>query len=132
MPGETFLLDANILLLLVTGLASPSYIAIHKRLRAYSTKDHVLLQKLLSTASGIVVTPNIVTETSNLARYTGKPVRGDILRVLRALLHETGEIYIESRVAAGHPAFPRLGLTDAALLQAEFAGHVLLAADLDL
>ena len=67
MPAKAVVLDANLLVLFVVGIASPSYIAKHKRLAAYTENDFALLTDLLSAAGSVIVTPNIVTETSNLA-----------------------------------------------------------------
>jgi hypothetical protein len=45
MPANAVVLDANLLVLLVVGIASPSYILKHKRTRADSAHDqnHTLL-----------------------------------------------------------------------------------------
>lgn len=62
MPARPIVLDTNLLVLLIVGIASPTYIAIHKQLRAYSLQDFDLLTRLLETASRIIVTPNTLTE----------------------------------------------------------------------
>ena len=134
MPVNAVILDANLLVLLVVGLYSRPYIARHKRLAAYSEKDFDLLSAYVASASRLIVTPNTVTETSNLAGQTSEPARGKILKVLGKLLHTTTteELYIDSKFAAEHPAFPRLGLTDSVLLNVADEGRTLLTADLDL
>jgi hypothetical protein len=132
MPADAVVLDANLLVLLVVGLASTAYIPRHKRLKAYSVNDHSLLTEFLSRASRIVVTPNTVTETSNLAGQIAEPARTHIFSVLRALLQNTDEVYIESQRASEHAAFLRLGVTDAVLLSTMTENHTLLTADLDL
>jgi hypothetical protein len=125
MPASAVVLDANLLVLLVVGVASGSYIAKHKRLRAYTENDYSLLTELLSTEPIIIVTPNVVTETSNLAAHIAEPARSHIHRVLRRLLKTTEERYVES-------IFYVLGITDAAILDVLSDGHTLLTADLDL
>ncbi len=132
MPVNVILLDANLLVLFTVGTASVRYIARHKRLRAYTEHDYHLLVSLLSTAATVCVTPNTVTEASNLARQIEEPARRAILEVLRVFLHRSQERYVMSSRAADAEVFPRLGITDAALLDSEFADHVLLTADLDL
>jgi hypothetical protein len=132
MPADAVILDANLLVLWVVGLASTSYISRHKRLQAYSVNDFSLLTNFLSRASRIVVTPNTITETSNLAAQIAEPARTYIFASLRALLQNTVEIYVESQRAAEHAAFPRLGITDSALLSTMTENHTLLTADLDL
>jgi hypothetical protein len=132
MPANAIVLDANLLVLFAVGTASRSYIARHKRLRAYTERDFVLLCDMLATASRIIVTPNTVTETSNLVRQIQEPARSHISKVLGALLTVADEIYVESKQAAEHTAFPRLGVTDAVLLNILTENHVLLTSDLDL
>jgi hypothetical protein len=132
MPGRAILLDANLLVLLSTGLASRAYIAAHKRLRAYTARDYDLLQQMLASAPKIIVTPNAATEASNLARQIAEPARTRIAEVLRRILEGVSEIYIASRKAVQTPVFIRLGIADAAMLDHEFADYVLLTADLDL
>jgi len=128
------ILDACLLLLLVVGTASLDYIAKHRRLRAYTATDFILLGQMLSRATKVIVTPNTLTETSNLAGYIAEPARTHIYEVLRALVEaaETEEQYVVSKVAAAHTEFVRLGLTDSALLQLATESHTLLTVDLDL
>ncbi len=132
MPADTVILDANLLVLLVVGTASRSYIAKHKNLQAYTEKDFVLLVDFLSRASRIIVTPNTITETSNVAGQIGQPMRAFIYEAFRVLLENMGETYIESHRAAGDAIFLRLGITDAALLNIVTKDQILLTADLDL
>lgn len=126
------ILDANLLLLLIVGLASQDYIATHRRLQSYTVEDFILLQRILAAAK-VVVTPNILTEASNLAGYVAEPARTRIYRVLKALV-EGGmeERHVESRQAVARDEFLRIGLTDAAILEMATASHTLLTVDLDL
>lgn len=130
----TIIVDANLLLLWIVGLASPDYIHKHKRLREYTDEDFPLLLKLLSRARKIILTPNTLTETSNLAGYIAEPARTEIFCILAVLIKaaETEERFIESKAAAARPEFVRLGLTDSALLHLAGDSHMLLTADVDL
>jgi len=92
MPGRAMLLDANLLVLLSTGLASRAYIADHKRLRAYTARDYDLRQQMLASAPKIIVTPNAATEASNLARQIAEPARTRIAEALRRILQGVSEI----------------------------------------
>lgn len=132
MPANAIVLDANFLVLFIVGAASPSYIAKHKRLRAYTEKDFRLLTDLLSAAPRIIVTPNTVTETSNLATQIADPARSHISTVLHALLTTTDEIYVESQLAAKNAAYLRLGITNSVLLSSMTGSRTLLTSDLDL
>ena len=116
MPANAVVIDTNLLVLLIVGIASPSYIARHKRLQAYTRQDFLLLTDFLSRARRVVVTPNTVTETSNLARQIAEPARSHIHRVLHAFLQTSEEVYVASKTAANHAALLRLDVADAALL----------------
>ena len=112
-------IDSNLLLLLVVGMASRDYISKHKRLRAFTPDDYDLLKEQLSVATEIVVTPNTLTETSNLIDHIDNPARSHIYGTLRQLLELPGaiETYVASREASARNALPRLGLTDCCLLE---------------
>jgi hypothetical protein len=113
-------------------MASPAYIARHKRLRAYSVRDFELLCTLVSAASRVIVTPNTVTEASNLAGQISEPARTRVFAQLRALVTVAEERYITSRQAAENSTFLRLGITDAVVLETMEVDLTLLTADLDL
>ena len=130
----TVIVDTNLFLLLIVGVADPRYIAKHKRLRAYSIQDFALLRRLLSHAKKILVTPNTMTETSNLASYIAEPARSHILETFRAAFAEArlSEKFVESQIAAKRAEFLRLGLTDAVLLHVAGEPAEILTADYEL
>jgi hypothetical protein len=132
MPADAIILDANLLVLLIVGMASRTYIAIHKRLRAYTERDFDLLTDFLARAARITVTPNTITETSNLVGQVAEPARRQVYLAFRALMPSTDEIYIESKRAAEDAVFPRLGITDSVLLNLAMENRIFLTADLDL
>jgi len=132
MPANAIVLDANLLVLLIVGAASRTYIAKHKRLRAFSERDFGLLTEIPSAAPRIVLTPNTVTEASNMAGQIPEPARTRIYAVFRALLPAADEIYLESTKAADHAAFLRLGVADSVLLSIMGENFTLVTADLDL
>jgi hypothetical protein len=126
------ILDSNLLLLLVVGLADRTYIGKHRRLQAYSEADFELLRQLIAPMSAIVVTPNILTETSNFAQQIAEPARTRIAIVFATLLEKLEEQYVASRQAAAQLEFPRLWLTDSGILDQMTEERVLLTADLSL
>ena len=132
MPGEAIVLDSNLLVLLIVGTASRSYVPGHRRLRAYSESDFDLLVDLIAPASSILLTPNTLTEASNLLGYIGEPARGKICDVFRVFIKAGEERYLESGRAAERDEFRRLGLTDSVLLHLAEEPSTLLTADLDL
>jgi hypothetical protein len=126
---RTLILDTNLLVLLIVGMTSRAYIGRHKRLRAFSDSDFDLLTSFVVAASRIAVTPNTLTETSNLVRQIEEPARTQIYDQFRRVISTADEHYVESGRAAARKDFLWLGLTDSALLQALSENHELLTTD---
>ena len=131
MPRALFI-DANLIVLLVVGLVSRDLIGRHRRTREFAVEDYDRLRQAISRVGSIRVTPNTLTEASNLLGQHGEPQRSRLLRTLGALIEQSPETVVASAVAARHDVFPRLGLTDAALLDVVSADAPLLTVDLDL
>ena len=129
----TYLLDTNLLLLLVIGMTDPKYIEKHERVRhIYDVEKFNRLFAFIATGNAIVCTPNILTETSNLLSQIGDPIRSEIMGQLAALIATSDERYVESRTAALAPSFIRLGLTDSAVLSLPKENMTVLTVDFDL
>lgn len=131
MPSRV-LLDSNLALLLVAGLTTPSSIAKHKRLQAYDIDDFEAIAGLVDQSGGLQFCPNVWSETSNLVRYTGEPLRSEISRTLARLVAAFGETYVESGTATQREEYVRLGLTDSVILCLAETGTTLVTVDLDL
>ena len=131
MPAAVFV-DANLLVLLVIGHHDPGLIAKHRRTKAFVLEDYSLLRQVLGRFRGVLVTPNTLTETSNLLSQHGEPVRSSLLKALRRMIYNTREVVVASEQAARNQAFDRLGLTDAALLEIISPETPLLTVDLQL
>lgn len=133
MNGISLILDANLLLLFIVGTTDRDLIAKHRRLRkTFSLDDFDLLWRLITDAPHVFVTPNTLTETSNLLGYIDEPARTQVFKMFRALIPSTNEEYVESQKAAGVEEFLRLGLTDSGLLEIASKSRSLLTTDLDL
>ena len=133
MPASGYFTDANLLVLLVAGDTDPHIITRHKRLKQFSVQDYRLLRELIAEAGGVVyVTPNTLTEASNLLRNYGEPDRTRLSNTLAALVNESQEVVVHSVDAVANRAYQRLGLTDAALLEVVSADRPLLTADVQL
>lgn len=131
MPGE-IILDTQLLVLYVVGSTSVSLIRRHKNTDTYTAEDYDLLSRVLLKAAKIWITPNILTECSNLLGQIGEPIRSQLFDKFRTLLSATDEVYITSRQAAEQAGFVRFGLADAASLEATDASRTLLTADFPL
>ena len=128
----TVLLDSNLLVLFIAGMSSREYIGRHRRLRDYSEEDFDLLVEFIRPMSALVVTPNILTEASNRLSGIAEPARSHIADTFRQILGSMDERFVQSTRAVEQREFPRLWLTDAAVLTELANSHVLLTADLDL
>ncbi len=129
---EGYFLDANLFVLLVVGSESRELIAKHRRLRNYSAEDYDILVELLENADRLFVTPNTLTETSNLLSQHGEPERSLLMRRLQFLIHESREVVVASADASSSIKFEELGLTDAALLEVITTEIPLLTVDFSL
>ena len=110
-------IDANLLVLLIVGSVGRDLIAKHRRLQAYSDEDFDILIDVIDPVGRVFVTPNTLTEASNLLAQHGDPERSHFFDRLRFIIKESREIVVASVDAANNKAFGRLGLTDAALLE---------------
>ena len=127
-PARAFL-DSNLLVFLLVGSVDRGLISRHRRSRRFSPDDYDRLLALLDPLDTVLVTPNTLTEASNLLSSSDDPRP---MACLRALIEETEEIVVASRAAARNRMFPRLGLTDAALLETVSAETPLITVDFDL
>ncbi len=126
-------IDTNLLVLLVVGETDKALISKHRRTRAYRVQDYERLVRLINEADHqVFVTPNTLTETSNLLAQRREPERSRLFGVLQALIGTAEETVVESKVATRNSHFKRLGLTDAVLLEVVSASNPLVTVDLDL
>lgn len=132
MGGISLIIDANLLVLFVVGTTNRSLIARHKRLKAFSLDDFDMLCRLVESAPEVLVTPNALTEASNLLGYIGEPARTQVFKTFRTIVQSTPEEYVQSRIACKTKEFLRLGLTDAALMELSNESRLILTTDLDL
>ena len=132
MPPRGYFIDANLLVLLIVGRSEQRLIARHRRLRDYSVADYHRLVDLLARVDRLFVTPNTLTEASNLLGQHGEPERSQLLEELRALIHRSEEVVVASADASAARAYLRHGLTDAVLLEAVSEETPLLTMDGDL
>ena len=131
-PLNGYFLDANLFVLLVVGSESRELISKHRRLEHYSAEDYDILSELLEEADQLFVTPNTLTEASNLVSQHGEPERSLLMRRLQYLIYGSKEVVVASADASSNAKFEELGLTDAALLEAITTDTPLLTVDFDL
>ena len=124
--------DANLLVLFIVGSVGRDLIAKHRRLGEYSSEDFDVLINLLEPVDRVFVTPNTLTEASNLLAQHRDPERSRFFDTLRFVIQDSEEIVVASVDASKNEAFGRLGLADAALLEAITEETPLITVDLGL
>lgn len=132
MQSTGLFIDANLLVLFVVGSVRRDLITRHRRLQKFGEQDYDLLLDVIDPVTRVYVTPNTLTETSNLLAQHREPERSRFFDRLRYIIQESEEVVVASTAAAERPEFRRLGLTDAALLDAVTADTPLLTVDLAL
>lgn len=92
--------DANLLVLLVVSATDRSLIAKHKRLNEFDDKAYDLLTELVAQANCVCVTPNTLTEASNLIGHHREPERSRCYDTLRPLLTVDLKLYLAALATA--------------------------------
>jgi hypothetical protein len=113
-------------------LANKGWIRSHKVLSAYDDRDFHALRTLIASFGTLCVTPNTLTECSNLSRQIGGHARRNISLVLADIIRNASERHVGSIDVCEGEDFARLGLADAVLLALMNQKMTLLTADLDL
>lgn len=132
MGGISLIIDANLPVLFIVGTANRSLIGKHRRLKAFSVEDFDLLCGLVASSPQVLVTPNTLTEASNLLGYIAEPARTQVFETFRSVVLATSEEYVQSRTACKSAEFLRLGLTDSGLIEISDPSRSILTTDLDL
>lgn len=133
MP-KALILDSNLLVLFIIGLADRSLVEKHKRTSAYTRDDFDLLSKKIKDAAELILTPNTLTEASNLVLKGDGPHGAKIAKALRDITKwaRAREKIVPSAQAVETVEFPRLGLADSVQLELNGDASYLLTADLGL
>ncbi len=129
MALRGFFIDSNLLVLLVVGQTQPSLIGRHRRVKGFTRNDYDRLLDYVGRDTKIFVTPNTLTETSNLLGFGTDELRSRLFETLKTMIDESNEVYICSTKASDNPEFGWIGLTDAALLESVSVDTPLLTVD---
>lgn len=129
---STLLIDTNLLLVLLVGSQNRQQVARFKRTSAYTAGDYDLLATYVGGFAEMVVTPNVLTEVSNLLGQLREPFRSRTLGGLAQLAQNNEERYVPSRRIVEEVDFRRLGLTDISILMAAGNDVTILTDDLEL
>lgn len=120
-PGRasTLVIDTNLLLVLLVGAQDRNQVPRFKRTSKYTVEDYDHLANYVAGFRRVVVTPNVLTEVSNLAGQLSEPLRSRVLAQLGVFAAtQAAERYIPSSEAVKERDFRRLGLADATIVLA--------------
>jgi len=132
IPRRSIILDTNLAVLLIVGLADRTFIGQHKRLAAFDEIDFDHLKEVVDDHTSLVFSPNVLTETNNIVRQAPVRARHSIQMVFGNLIHATAERYVESALAVSRPEFRWLGLSDAVILLLASNETLILTSDVGL
>jgi hypothetical protein len=123
------LIDTNLLYVFFVGTVNRAQIGHAPHTDGYSIDDFDLLSSLLKQFRRRYVTPNVLTEVSNLAGKLKGDYRRAVLAMIRKGFDQFEEEYVPTRIAAQRPELERFGLTDAVLMELSTKRLLLLTAD---
>lgn len=110
------IIDSNLFVLLIVGFYKCALITSFKRTSKYSVKDFRQLAQFINDFQKIIVTPNVLTEVSNLLNSLSDLDRIKVLETLKNFINEERvqvlEEYIPSKIISNLHTFSYLGLTD--------------------
>jgi hypothetical protein len=130
MKGLSIGLDANLLLLLVVGLAGESIITRHKRLQKYNVSTFKKLTEILSRSSNVIVTPHVLTETSNLMLFgLLEPDKSNVQQSFSMIAKRLNEHWVACEQILELPELRWLDLADCAWLSVLDIETILLTDD---
>ncbi|MEO8395572.1 MAG: hypothetical protein ABI700_21435 [Chloroflexota bacterium] len=127
------LIDTNLLLLLLLGRFDATRITSDQTTRIYTAEDYLLLELFIEPFPGLLATPNILTEVSNLSGRYKEPLRSLYFQYFAEQIDQFVELFIPSKITSQSEAFIRFGLTDASIFSLlRDNKHLVLTDDLDL
>lgn len=125
------ILDANMLIVYSIGKKHPEMLGSQKRVKEYIPEDFDLLVQLVEGVDQIVLTPNAVTECSDL--FKDSNFENDAKDALKDLIQSPScivvEEYVPSSDAVSSPQYKFLGVADCAMLELVDSETFLISAD---
>ena len=126
---EGLLIDSNLLLLLFVGLRDRNRIPKFKRTAQFTVRDFERLAAFIRRFEELVTTPSILTEVSNLLGQLPDSLKYSFYQHFAHSIKDMREQYTPSQELGNEKAFPRFGLTDAAILHAASGKYLVLTDD---
>lgn len=107
-------LDCNVFILYVIGSLDKKYISDFKRTQIFREEDFDLLIQLIKD-SQLLITPNVITEASNLLEsysFQNNKVGLEALKLITKIIPES---YEKSQLLVNRDSFLKFGLSDSAI-----------------
>ncbi|CAN5297022.1 hypothetical protein BH23BAC1_BH23BAC1_48190 [soil metagenome] len=131
LKNKFITLDTNIFLLLVIGSYNISHVKKFKRTNTFTENDYYLLLKLIKS-SQIILTPNIITEASNLLEsYHEEKIKIGLI-ALKKIIKSFEEKFEYSDILSEMDSFLKFGLTDSSINRLCRSGVIAITVDLPL
>jgi hypothetical protein len=134
VPGETILVDSNILVLVVIGTLAPERIERFSRTKKYTTGDFETVGNLISGFRWSITTPHVLSQVSDLLDLPrlDYELSAAVVSTLRHIYATNIERHVPARSLAKGGAFPSIGLADCSIIEAARRGCTVLTDDLSL
>ena len=113
--SKLLVIDTNLLLLLTVGIADRKRIQRFKRTSEFSEADFDTVSEVAQyfvRRSGLLTTPHVLSETSNLVGRNP-----DLRYVLAAFVSRAQEVWIRARSLVARPEFLAMGLAAVGMLE---------------
>ena len=123
------IVDSNLLLLFIIGSFDEQLISTFKRTKTYTGSDYRILSEFLSAFSEILVTPNILTEVSNLSNQLPESYKPDYFTQFGEHIGRMQEHFHSSNSLRTHDSFVKFGLADASIHECAEHGRLVLTDD---
>ena len=128
-------IDSNLLVLLLVGLFDYDQIEKNRRLNNFEKEDFNKLVLLIEAVSNkIVITPNILTEVSNLTENYNEETQSSFFKFLEIIIksfeeHNTASTEV---ISNNQRAFYKFGLADSSIVNLSKEEYLIITADFPL
>ena len=131
MRSTRLVIDANLLVVLTVGRCRKDLLGKMRHLKEYMPEDFDLLMGIIAQSQVVLVTPNSVTECSNLFSdgRDGDFARESLRDLLTSGAVHIAEKYVPSETASERREYLRLGVGDCANLALLDEGTMLITSD---
>jgi hypothetical protein len=128
MKRDSYIIDTNLLVLLLIGLYNPGLIKSHKRTSGYNIEDFEMIKFIFDQAERVYITPHILSEISNLTDTDWNDY--NLFNTFKALTESQMEVYTPKGKLLGFQYLPQIGITDTSMYFAAMeTNSIVLTAD---